>query len=102
MHVAELDLEVPGFRCPPRVMGVNRTLRRRPDGIGGVVAVRVADRPFTAVISDMIEGVVVVNRLEPELAGRVRSHLWRVMLRFTVESADSVGPRREAPDARVA
>ena len=86
-HAAEMGLVVPGFRSPPRTVGVNRTLRRSPGGEGGVVAVRLADRPFTAVIGDMIEGVIVVNRLSPPEADRARTHLWRVMLKFTVESA---------------
>lgn len=99
-HVSELGLEVPGFRSPPRIVGVNRTLRRRADGVGGVVAVRLADRPFTAVIGDMIEGVLVVNRLAPPEADRVRSHLWRLMLVFTVECMPARGT--EVPAARVA
>lgn len=85
-HAAEMGLAVPGFRSPPRTVGVNRTLRRSPDGEGGVVAVRLADRPFTAVIGDMIEGVIVVNRLSLTEADRARTHLWRLMLKFTVES----------------
>lgn len=97
---AELDLVVPGFRSPPRIVGVNRTVRRGQDGQGGVVAVRISDRPFTAVIGDMIEGVLVVNRLAPPEADRVRSHLWRFMLAFTVECMPPRGS--EAPAARVA
>jgi hypothetical protein len=99
-HVSEIGLDVPGFRSPPRIVGVNRTLRRRGDGLGGVVAVRLADRPFTAVIGDMIEGVIVLNRLQPPEADRVRSHLWRFMLAFTAECMPPRGT--EAPVARVA
>lgn len=84
---AELDLVVPGFRSPPRIVGVNRTIKRSPDGVGGVVAVRVSGRPFTAAIGDMIEGVLVVNRLDPAQADSARSHLWRTMLRFTAETS---------------
>ena len=80
-----LDLMVPGFRSPPRIVGVNRTVRRAPDGQGGVVAVRISDRPFTAVIGDMIEGVIRVNGLTVPEADRVRTLLWRTMLQFTVE-----------------
>lgn len=54
-------LDAPGFRSPPRVLGVDRTVRRREHG--GVVAVALRDRPFVAVLADMIEGVIVVNRL---------------------------------------
>ncbi|MFM8846914.1 MAG: hypothetical protein ACKOHN_02550 [Actinomycetota bacterium] len=70
-------LTVPGFRCPPRVLGVDRTLRRW-DG-GAVVAVRVKGRPWVAVVADMIEGVVVANRLVPPVADRLRDELWNAL-----------------------
>lgn len=84
-RAVELDLVAPGFRSPPRIVGVNRSIRRSRDGIGGVVAVRISDRPFTAAVGDMIEGVIAINRLEPPEADRVRTMLWRTMLQFTVE-----------------
>lgn len=84
-------LVVPGFRCPPRVIGVDRTIRRGPDGIGGVVAVRITGRPFTAAVADMIEGVIVINRLASPDADVVRSSLWRTMLQFTLESVGLSG-----------
>lgn len=68
-------LDVPGYRCPPRLVGVDRTIRRRP--AGAVVAVRVRNRPRAAVLADMIEGIVVANRLVPPDADRVRAELWR-------------------------
>jgi hypothetical protein len=86
-----LGLVVPGFRSPPRVVGLDRTIRRGVGGIGGVVAVRLRDRPFTAVISDMIEGIIVINQLEPHGADHVRSALWVVMLQFTM-AAQSINP----------
>lgn len=92
-----LQLVVPGFRTPPRIVGMDRTMRRSPDGIGGVVAVRLRDRPFTAVVSDMIEGVIAINRLQPPDADRVRSALWPTMLQFTLHASTS-----ESPVARVA
>ena len=90
-RAAELDLVVPGFRSPPRIVGVNRSIRRARDGQGGVVAVRIADRPFTAAVGDMIEGVLFINRLEPAEADRIRTQLWRTMLQFTVEHSVSRG-----------
>lgn len=86
-RAAELNLVVPGFRSPPRIVGVNRSIRRARDGEGGVVAVRIADRPFTAAVGDMIEGVLFINRLEPAEADRIRTQLWRTMLQFTVENS---------------
>ena len=67
-------LVAPSFRCPPRIVGADRTLRRRPGG--GVVSVRVRERPWPAVLADMIEGVVAVNGLSPPAATRVRTELW--------------------------
>jgi hypothetical protein len=79
----ERDLVVPGFRCPPRVVGADRTIRRFE--AGAVVAVRVKGRPWVAVLADMIEGVVVANRLTPPSADRLRDELWE-SLGFTGDS----------------
>jgi hypothetical protein len=67
-------LVAPGFRCPPRLVGVDRSLRRRGDT--AVVAVRVRDRPVAAVLADMIEGIVIVNKLRSPDSDRVRAMLW--------------------------
>lgn len=67
----------PSFRCPPRVVGADRTLRRRRDG--AVVSVRVSGRPVAAVLADMVEGVVAVNRLGPPHADRLRADLWEAL-----------------------
>ena len=69
-----LGLVVPAFRTPPRVLGVNRTVLRRPDGV--VIAVVSKGRPFGAVAADLIEGVVVANDLQGAAAGEVRDQLW--------------------------
>ena len=96
-------LAVPGFRSPPRVTGVDRTLRRRPDG-SAVVAVRVRGRPWPAVLGDMIEGVVAANGLHAPEADAVRTALWGAVER-DVERTTGGGaapprrrraPRREA------
>ncbi|HEX4868357.1 MAG TPA: hypothetical protein VFV32_12150 [Acidimicrobiales bacterium] len=69
-----LGLEVPGFRSPPRLVGVQRSIKR---GAGGItVAVVVKDRPWAAVQADLVEGVIAANGLEPPVADRVRSELW--------------------------
>ncbi|MDJ0770929.1 MAG: hypothetical protein QNJ12_19200 [Ilumatobacter sp.] len=64
----------PSFRCPPRLVGVDRTIRRRPEG--AIVSVRLRGRPWPAVLADMIEGVVVANGLTAPHADRLRSELW--------------------------
>jgi len=68
-------LTAPAFRTPPRLPGVSRTIQRR--GPGGVtVAVVLRGRPWAAVMADMVEGVVVANRLGGVEADRVRCALW--------------------------
>jgi len=67
-------LVAPSFRCPPRLVGIDRSIRRRGDG--AVVAIRLRGRPLAAVLADMIEGVVATNRLRPPHADRLRSDLW--------------------------
>ncbi len=79
-------LIAPSFRCPPRLVGVDRSIRRRP--AGAVVSIRLQGRPRGAVIADMIEGVVVVNQLKPPAADRVRTELWTA-LDDVVHAADA-------------
>lgn len=80
----------PSFRCPPRLVGVDRTLRRRPDG--AIVSVRLRGRPWVAVLADMIEGVIVTNQLTPPQADGVRAGLWSVCGVHESARRDDVGP----------
>ena len=66
-------LAVPAFRCPPRIAGAARTIRRYPGGT--VVSVRLRGRPFEAALDDMVEGVLVANAVEPADAVRIRAAL---------------------------
>jgi len=66
-------LTVPAFRSPPRVPGAQRTLRRYPGG--AVISVTLRDRPLAEVTADMVEGLVRVNRLDGDAAGRARAAL---------------------------
>src|SRR5437762_1066879 len=68
-------LTMPAFRSPPRLAGVHRSLRRRPDG-AAVVAVVVRDRPWPAVVADMVDGVIAANRLNGSAADEARASLW--------------------------
>jgi hypothetical protein len=79
-------LVVPAFRCPPRLTGARRTLRRYPGG--AVVAVQLKGRRFTDVAADMVEGVLVVNGLEGEAVMRMRPVL-----------ADAAEPSVRHPEA---
>ncbi|MFN3216226.1 MAG: hypothetical protein ACE367_07015 [Acidimicrobiales bacterium] len=65
----------PTFRSPPRVKGRMRTIRRHANG-GATVSLVLRDRPWSAVVSDMIEGFVVVNDVDPMAAERLRDLLW--------------------------
>lgn len=77
-------LVAPSYRCPPRLVGVDRSIRRRPSA-AAVVAVRVNGRPLAAMLADMIEGVVAANRLIAPHADRLRAELWTAMgAAFTV------------------
>ncbi|KAA0233065.1 MAG: hypothetical protein JJLCMIEE_02906 [Acidimicrobiales bacterium] len=69
-----LALVSPSFRTPPRTPGVDRAITRRPTGV--MVALQVADRPFAAVMADLVEGVVAANNLSGVMAARIRRHLW--------------------------
>ena len=71
-------LKMPGFRSPPRLHGVDRSVRRRADG-GATIAVVVRGRPWAAVVADMVEGVVVANGLTGAAADRVRAKLWQAV-----------------------
>jgi hypothetical protein len=68
-----LGLTVPAFRCPPRVAGADRTIRRFP--AGAVVSVRLRGRPFEAAVVDMIDGVLAANRVPDADRARVRAAL---------------------------
>lgn len=91
-HEARIrGLVVPGFRSPPRVVGVDRTMRRW-DG-GATVAIRVKGRPWVAVLADMIEGVVVSNGLTPPQADRLRGELWEATCRSVTMPRDRTARR---------
>jgi hypothetical protein len=66
-------LTVPAFRCPPRVAGATRTIRRYPGG--AVVSVRLRGRPFAAALEDMVEGMLVANRVDRADQPRLRALL---------------------------
>ncbi len=72
-----LGLLVPGFRSPPRLVGVQRSIKRWPGG--ATVAVVVRGRPWPAVQADLVEGIVAANDLESPASDRVRAELWRAL-----------------------
>jgi hypothetical protein len=95
-----LGLAAPGFRCPTRIIGVDRTMRRfMGDEVAGIVAVNIKDRPLAAVVADMIEGVVMLNRLSPTHAAQVRGALWNSLENANVQARAN---RNEPTAAHVA
>jgi hypothetical protein len=88
-------LEVPGFRSPPRLTQVDRSLRRRADG-AVMVSVRLKGRPWVAVLADMIDGVLAANRLAGAAAAQARTRLWAAVEGDTGRSE----PTRASPPAR--
>ncbi len=76
-EVRRRGLVAPGYRCPPRIAGVDRSLRRVANG--AVVAVQLKGRPWAAIVGDMIEGVIVTNQLQPPSSDRLRSELWQAL-----------------------
>jgi hypothetical protein len=76
--VQQRGLDMPLFRSPPRLQGVQRSLTRRAIG-ASTVAVRLRQRPWAAVLADMIEGVVVVNALQGSEADELRHALWAAL-----------------------
>ena len=100
-------LRPPVFRSPPRLEGVDRTIRRQPDG-AVVIAVRTVGRPFAAVQADVVEGVVVANELGNADADTFRRAAWSaiaaaerptevVVVAAPVPGVPDVGPW-DAPD----
>ena len=88
------SLQVPTFRCPPS-LPVDRSIRRGKHG--AVVAVRVKGRPFVAVAADLVEGIIVANRLSGPEALRVRGALWAAL-----GYGEGEGKGDAAPERRVA
>jgi hypothetical protein len=73
-----MGLQPPSFRSPPRVAGAERTVQRGRSG-WTTVSVRLEGRPLGAVVADMVEGVIVANRLEGAEATRARTALWEAL-----------------------
>lgn len=73
---------VPGFRSPPRLEGVERSLRRRK-GAPPTVSVRLRGRPLDTVIDDMIQGVLAANGIDPGDPGGIGAALRTAVERDT-------------------
>ncbi len=97
-------LVVPSFRSPPRLAGVDRTMKRQFGALGGeavTVAVRIKGRPWVSVLADMIDGVIVANLLSGPTAGAARTVMWAaveadVMRGTAPHEGDGVAKRRNS------
>jgi len=83
----------PTFRSPPKIAGRTRTIRRHQNG-GATVSLVVKSRPWFAVVSDMIEGFVAVNRTgnavdDLVMGERLRDALWDVVEVVDVRTDDA-------------
>lgn len=90
-----LQLVVPGFRSPPRLVGVHRSIKRGPGG--ATVAVAVRGRPWPAVQADLIEGIVAANGLTSPAADRAREALWEA-----IAPREPAGTPEGAPEVEAA
>jgi hypothetical protein len=91
-------LVAPSYRCPPRIVGLDRSIRRRPGvGAGAVVSVRVNGRPRAAMVADMIEGVVVANSLRAPHADRLRAELWSAVGRLVDDAGGATDGSATGP-----
>jgi hypothetical protein len=79
-------LTAPGFRSPPRLEGASRSIRWTSGG-RPTIAVVIRDRPWAAVLADMVEGVIAANRLDGAAADRCRAALWAALDRGEVAAA---------------
>ncbi|MEE9416824.1 MAG: hypothetical protein V3V01_16195, partial [Acidimicrobiales bacterium] len=73
----QLGYAAPTFRSPPRIGNAHRTIKR--SGTSTSVAVQLRNRPWHAVVADMIEGTVVANDLGPGPAKAFRAQLWEIV-----------------------
>lgn len=94
-------LRPPVFRSPPGLDGVDRSIRRRPNGTV-VVAVRRTGRPLAAVQADVIDGVLAANRIVGEPADRFRHAAWDRLAGSGAPSSSRRGTMERSAPARVA
>jgi hypothetical protein len=80
-----MGLVVPAFRAPPRLPGVDRTLRRSRGE--PIVAVRLRGRPFADIVADIVEGVLVANGVPRRGDLAVRRNLLAAVERTVLEAA---------------
>ncbi len=87
-------LVVPSFRSPPRIEGVDRTMKRQVDAAGVeavTVSVRIKGRPWVSVLADMIDGVLVANSLVGPTAGAARTVMWSAVEADVMRGTDVEG-----------
>ncbi|NNF53817.1 MAG: hypothetical protein HKN03_05165 [Acidimicrobiales bacterium] len=88
-----LGVSAPSFRSPPRIPGVRRSVTRNRDG-SITVSVIVSRRPLSAVVADMIDGIVLTSGLKADEARSLYDKLWTTSHRWLLGDAL---PARAAP-----
>jgi hypothetical protein len=79
---------VPGFRSPPRLAGVRRSIRHEADG-SATIAVTLRGRPALAVVGDLIDGLIVASGLDGAEAALVRDELWSAVAVMLDEASEA-------------
>ncbi|MGH1490679.1 MAG: hypothetical protein ACRBK7_15035 [Acidimicrobiales bacterium] len=88
----EYGLGTPAFRSPPRVPGLRRSIKRRPDG-SATVSVSLRGRPAVAVVADMIDGVIAANEAGSTRSIEIVDRLWLAATPFLAFDAEQIGER---------
>lgn len=91
-------MNTPAFRSPPKTRGLQRSIKRRPDG-SATVSVSLRGRPAVAVVADMIDGVMAANEPGSTRSAVVRDRLWSAATPFLAmaeERPESTMARRAA------
>ncbi|MFM7508969.1 MAG: hypothetical protein ACKO5A_05420 [Actinomycetota bacterium] len=70
-------LTVPVFRSPPGLPEVDRSIRRT--AAATVVSIRLGDRPVASIHADVVDGVIVANRLSGRDAAGFRRAAWAAL-----------------------
>lgn len=86
-------LVAPGFRSPPRLPGATRTIRRYPGG-AALVSVERRGRATSAVVTDMVEGLLVANGITGPAAQGWRDRLGAALAREGAREGPRVAGER--------
>lgn len=85
---------VPAFRSPPRIAGRVRSIRRHANG-SVTISLVVKNRPWSAVVADMIDGFAAANNEVGQQSLEVlRDMLWAAVEQLDVPNAPAAATTR--------